>query len=102
MRILLIAAMLAAGPALADSEAHQGADWVRITARPCTDLKVLEQIGLAQDNPLAYRAAIAEFNGEKFTACWKPMFDREMIYLRYGDGDQGMVPFADLKPVKET
>lgn len=102
MRMLLIAALLAAGPALADSEARQGADWVRITARPCTDLKVLEQIGLAQDNPLDYRAASAEFNGEKFAACWKPLFERELIYLRYGDGDQGLIPFTDLKPVPEA
>jgi hypothetical protein len=30
------------------------------------------------------------------------MFGRNEVYLRYEDGDQGLVPFSELKPVKEA
>jgi hypothetical protein len=58
---LALILLLAAAPVLADSEARQGNDWVRITAKPCTDEKVLAHIAAAGDNPLDYRAARAEF-----------------------------------------
>jgi hypothetical protein len=81
MRKFLIAAILAAGPAFADSEARQGADWVRVTANPCKDEKVLAQMD--KENPLDYRAATAEVGGKLFNACWKPLFDKEVIFLDF-------------------
>jgi hypothetical protein len=86
----------------ADSIAHQGSDWVRITALACTDAAVLAKIAEAGDDPLDYRAAVAEFRGQSFAACWKPLVQRESVYLRYGDGDQGLIPFDALKPLKEA
>lgn len=103
MRFLIFAAALAAaGSALADSEARLGADFVRITARPCTDEKVIAAITAAGENPLDYRAARAEIGGAAFNGCWEPMKGRRMIHLRYEDGDQGLIPFDDLKAIKEV
>lgn len=100
-KIILAAALtLAAGYAISDSMARNGDDWVRITARPCTNLEVLGHIGKAGDNPLDYRAGVARVGGKEYAACWKPLYAQEMVYLRYADGDQGAVPFGELKPVQ--
>lgn len=100
--ILIAAACAAAGAALADSEARRGSDFVRITVRPCADEKVVAAITAAGEDPKDYRAARAEIGGAPFAGCWKPMFEREMIFLRYDDGDAGLLPFGELKPVKEV
>lgn len=100
MRALAPILLLAVAPAFADSEARVGADWVRIAATPCTDEKVLAHITAAGDNPLDYRAARAEFQGAPYIGCWRPLMDKGVVYIRYDDGDQGVVPFGDLKPLK--
>lgn len=97
---LLIA--LAAAPAHADAMARQGEDWVRITALPCSDAGVLAQIQAAGDDPADYRAANARFAGQAYAACWRPMWARRTAFLRYADGDAGLVPFAELKPIPEA
>lgn len=102
MRAILIAVALAMPTlALADSEARQGADWVRISALPCKNEKVLELIKAAGEDGKDYRAARAEFGGAGFTPCWRPMFQQEQVFLIYDDGDKGLVPFRDFKPVQE-
>lgn len=103
MRYLLaMIMMLAAAPALADSEAREGADWVRISADPCKDEKVLAHIAAAGEDAKDYRRARAEIQGASYSGCWQPLFNKEVIYLRYEDGDSGVVPFRDLKPVKSV
>lgn len=103
MRYLLaLFLVMISAPALGDSEARQGADWVRITALPCSDATVLEHLTAASENPLDYRAARAEFQGAPYMACWKPLFDARTIFLQYSDGDQGLVPFTDLKPMRDV
>lgn len=98
--IIALILLVACGGAWADSEARQGSDWVRITANPCTDAKVLAHIPEAQRAD--YRAASAQMAGVPYAACWRPNFQTKMVELRYDDGDQGLVPFGDLKPVKEA
>lgn len=103
MRLLVffLSLLLLAVTARADSIARQGADRVRVSAKPCTDEKVIGHLAAAGEDPQDYRAAVAESQGESFVGCWKPAFDQRVILLRYSDGDQGFVPFYELKPVQE-
>lgn len=53
-------------PAAADSIAKRGDDWVRITARPCSDPGILALIAKGDPDPhahLDYRAAMARIQG---------------------------------------
>lgn len=102
MRYFLLMLLLVASSAFADAEFRQGRDWIRITARPCSDEKVVAALTAAGEDPLDYRAAAAEIGGQGFVACWKPVMDKRVVLLRYGDGDQGMVPFDELKAAKEA
>lgn len=99
-RALFLAFALSAASAFADSEFRQGADSVRITAKPCADDKVLRLIPPAEHAD--YRAARAEVAGTSYSGCWRPIFEKEAVYLRYEDGDQGLIPFRDLKPLKDA
>jgi hypothetical protein len=101
MRHCLLAAALLCAPAFADSEARVGSDWVRISANPCKNEEVLKHLKDAGENSLDYRAATASWQGQGYQACWKPLMAQQMVYVRYSDGDQGLVPFRDLKPVKD-
>lgn len=51
--------LLLAAPVHADSELRQGADWVRISASPCEDAKVVALLQAAGEDPADYRAARA-------------------------------------------
>ena len=99
MRLLLCAALLAAGSAHADSEVRNGADFIRLTAKPCADATVSALVTAQGEDPKDYRQAIAEIGGMSFSACWRPMFEREQVFIRYSDGDMGMVPFQMFQPV---
>jgi hypothetical protein len=102
MRSLICAAILAAGPALADSEFRNGDDFVRISAEPCKDAKVLALIESRGGVGTDYRAASAQVNGALYAGCWQPIFDKQVVVLVYDDGDTGMIPFNALKPVKSV
>lgn len=98
MRALILAALVAASPAFADLEARQGSDRVRFMESACTDETVLARI-----EPTArkeYRAAAAHFQGQDYAACWRP--SGNVMHLVYADGDQGIVPMQDLKPVLDV
>lgn len=102
MRLPLLAAIAVcvALPVQADSIARNGADWVRLTAKPCSSAEVLAHIGTSGEDPKDFRAALARINGTEYEACWRPVYDKEVVFLRYSDGDAGLVPFGDLKPVQ--
>jgi hypothetical protein len=100
--LFLLLALLFAPSVRADSEARQGADWVRVTALPCTDAAVVALITQAGGDPVDWRAAQAEFGGKPFAACWQPVFAEQRALLVYSDGDSGYVPFAALHPLKEA
>lgn len=91
--------LFVSGLALADSIGRQGNDWVRITARPCADDKVLQHIPDA-GRRLDFRAATAHFQGQDYAACWAQAAGG--VDLVYEDGDTGFVPERDLKPVPEA
>lgn len=96
--ILFLILLVIACPALADAQAHQGADWVRITARPCTNEAVLARIRVP--DRLDYRQASAEFQGTAYAPCWCP--EGNGIRLIYEDGDEGVIPLRELTPVPEA
>jgi hypothetical protein len=105
MRRLLLAAVAAVCVALpassrADAEYREGADWMRTTALPCTDEKVLQHIPEAERKD--WRAGKSEVGGKPYAVCWKPLFAQQVILMKYEDGDAGLVPFSHLKPVKSV
>lgn len=99
MRYSLALILFMASPAYADAIAKQGNDWVKLTARPCADPKVLRHIP-DPGRKLDYRAAVASFGGQPYAACWTPI--RGGVGVIYEDGDQGAIPAGDLKPVPEA
>lgn len=102
MRLPLLAAIAVcvALPVKADSIARNGSDWVRLTAKPCASAEVLEHMKKAGENPLDFRAGLARISGAEYEVCWRPVYEHEVVFLRYADGDAGLVPFGDLKPVQ--
>ena len=93
--VLLCAAALATAPAMAqDLVARQGNDTVRLADGPCTSEPVLAR--LRPEIQAQFKAALAVVEGRTFEACWRPAGN--VAHLLYEDGDQGLVPLADLKP----
>jgi hypothetical protein len=95
MRILLAAALLAAGPAMSATEmvARQGNDEVRIYDQKCETASVLRHISEA--NRAQFRKAMATIGGKRWYACY--VIANGGAYLVYEDGDQGFVPGGDFK-----
>jgi hypothetical protein len=102
MRFLILFLLVLCAPAQADSIARQGSDWVRVTALPCADEAVRAQITLVGEDPADYRAANAEFAGQPYSACWRPMMQQRVILVRYSDGDGSLIDFGALQPLKDV
>ncbi len=92
----LCATLVLATPVLAtDLVASEGSDSVRLAETACTNSTVLER---AEPEIRPYlRAATAELQGRNFLACWRPT--AEGAHLIYEDGDQGLVPLNNLRPL---
>jgi hypothetical protein len=100
MRAFIAILLLLCAPlAHADAIARQGNDWVRLTARPCADPKVLAHIPDPK-RQLDFRAATAHFQGQTYSGCWTPIPGGAGVI--YEDGDQGLIPLEDLKPAPEA
>ena len=86
---------MTAVPAMAsDLVAHQGGDSVRLQDGPCTSERVLNLLGPRLQSQ--YKAASAVVQGQTFAGCWRQRGN--VVHLLYEDGDQGIVPLAELKP----
>lgn len=93
--VLLCAALAAAAPAIArDLVARQGSDSVRLAEGRCQVEQVLSRLDPQLQEQ--YKEATATVQGRTFAACWRMTPDG--AHLLYEDGDQGLVPTADLKP----
>ena len=93
--VLLLCAALAAAPVMADDLiARNGSDSVRLGEAPCTSQLVLGRLQ-PQMHP-QYKAAQAQVDGQNFVACWRVVGNA--AHLLYEDGDQGIIPLAELKP----
>jgi hypothetical protein len=77
-----------------DMIARQGNNSVRLANAPCTSELVLAR--LRPELRPRFKAALAEVEGQTFQACWHAAGN--VVHLLYEDGDQGIVPLADLKP----
>ncbi len=96
MKALLIAAAIAAGSAMADDMvARTGSDYVRITSSPCSTPEVLAL--LPQSLKEQFHDAITQVAGQTFRGCWARLPDGS-VFLRYEDGDAGLVPYRDFRP----
>jgi hypothetical protein len=90
-----LAAAIVSVPASADElVARQGDDSVRLADAPCRSELVLAR--LQPQSQEEYRSATAVFQGQNFVACWRVMGN--VAHLVYEDGDQGIIPMAELKP----
>jgi hypothetical protein len=97
MRSILLAALLAAGPAFAaDYVATNGKDYVRLQSGSCPE-DILAMVPIdARDQ---FFAARANLNGKDYRACWT-LVNGAVVYLRYEDADEGEVPLIQFKPVQ--
>lgn len=90
---LFLFVALAATPAAADLVTRHGADTLRLTEEPCpvTMSKYVpaEIIG-------RFLAAVAIMDGKTYMGCWTIRGDGQ-VFLRYEDGDSGLVPLTSFK-----
>jgi hypothetical protein len=94
MKAFVLCAALAAAPVFAEQlVARQGDDSVRLADSPCKSEQVLGR--LEPKTHEEYKAATAVFQGQNFVACWRVMGG--VAHLVYEDGDQGIIPMAELK-----
>ena len=93
MRHLLIAAALAAGPAMADLVTKQGSDEIRLAPTPCVHAGTLAHI-----DP-QYRARFkkmdATIGGQRWYGCWIEV--EGWALLIYEDGDHGRLAMSAFK-----
>lgn len=93
--LLICTAALASAPAFAeDLVARNGGDSVRLGEAPCTSQLVLSRLQPQMHEQ--YRSASASVDGQSFQACWRVIGNA--AHLLYEDGDQGVIPLAELKP----
>ena len=93
--ILLFCAVFAAAPAMSqDLVARQGDNTIRLADAPCADEGVLSKV--PPQLHAQFRRAVATVEGQTFAACWRKTGGA--AHLIYEDGDQGILPLADLKP----
>lgn len=92
--LVCAAALIAVAPAMADElVASNGKDSVRLSDKPCSSDKVLNQ--LSPNFRTLMRDASAVVSGQTFKACW--VADGQAAHLLYEDGDQGLIPLSDFK-----
>jgi hypothetical protein len=97
MKSLLILLAAASFTVHADEIARQGEDWVRFTEKPCTNATILANpLVVAPDK---WRDASTFLFGQHYAACWQDIGYAK--HLVYEDGDQGLIPAADVKPLTE-
>ena len=91
MRRFLLAAVLAAGPAMsADMVLKVGDDMLRLSDSPCVNAGILAQ--LTEEWRGKFRKAVAVVGGKQFEACW--IAEPESVYVTYSDGDESRFPIA--------
>ena len=96
MRVLVLAAALAAGPAMSDDYVARarGGDMVRLTQQACpSDILVF----VPPDFHAHMQAAFAVIDGKQYRACWLLRPDGQVV-VQYADGDGGLVPVEHFKP----
>jgi hypothetical protein len=94
MRSIVCAALLCASfPAMSERVARQGDVEVRVFDTPCVSAETIARI--PEDGRDGWGKVIGVFGKDKFFGCWRKMGDS--TYILWEDGDQGIIPAADLK-----
>lgn len=95
---ILVMLVVPSGAKAQDLIARKGADSVTISERPCAVASVLIQIDrILPDEREKFQRADGTFGGKKYFACWRT--SPGGVHLIYEDGDQGVVPLTEFKPV---
>jgi hypothetical protein len=95
MRSLVIAALLAAGPAMADYVLKTESGYIRLQDAPCTHAKVLDL--LRPQFHSEFRHGYLVFKGKQLAACW--IFKDGEVTIIDEEGDGGSVPVDAFKKV---
>lgn len=94
--LILVAALMAAGPALADDMVFKSeSTTVRLTEASCEQASF--QAVLAQVKPEPARVAVVTFNGRHIPACWVAHQESGNVAIVDADGDMGLIPMAEFK-----
>lgn len=80
-------------PAMADLVASKGSDAVRLTDVACPPTMAVHLPPEIFDR---FRAAVAIVDGKTYLGCWALRGDGR-VFLRYEDGDAGVIPLRDFK-----
>ena len=97
MRSILLAAALAAGPAMADQISTQGADTLRLTQRACP-AEVLALVPSEYHAEMRY--SVGTVDGKSYPGCWLERYG--LVFVAYADGDLGRVPAEMFKPALDA
>ena len=94
--LLLVAAVMAAGPAIAGSDMvfKAGNDMLRLSDSPCVHAGTLAQI--VPEWREKFKKAQAVVGGKQFYACW--IADKDGVFVLFEDGDTSRLPTTVFKP----
>lgn len=96
MRYLILAAVLAAGPALADDMVAKGeTTTIRLMDAPCEQASF--QAMLVQVKPEPAKRAVVVHKGRPIPACWVAHQESGNVAIIDADGDMGLIPMAEFK-----
>lgn len=84
-------------------EARANQDWIRISAAPCTDERVLGVLNVRGLSLIAedLKAAATYIGGKNYAACWMQM-NPESVGVIYEDGDTSTVPVQAFELIPEA
>jgi hypothetical protein len=92
---LFVLLLLAASAFAGERVARQGDDEVHVFDSPCVSAQTIARI--PENAREGWGKVQGRYQGERFFGCWLPMGD-DAIFILWEDGDQGVIPAADLKP----
>jgi hypothetical protein len=96
--ILLLVLLVATGCLAGERVARQGDDEVHVFDSPCVSAQTI--IRIPENAREGWGKMQGRYQGERFFGCWRALGDN--ILILWEDGDQGLLPVQDFKPVLEV
>ena len=94
--LILVAALMAAGPAAADDMVAKGeTTTIRLMEAPCEQASF--QAILVQVKPDPAKRAVVVHKGRPIPACWVAHQESGTVAIVDADGDMGLIPMAEFK-----
>jgi hypothetical protein len=98
MRAIAFTLLLIAFPVFgAELIARDGDNEVRLFDSPCVHAETLGRLPPPMREK--YSKATGRFQGQMFYGCWRLQGNAAVVI--WEDGDQGLIPVADLKPAMD-